>query len=51
MKSGMKLNSEHLAEVATLNPIQNGFFRGSSRIGWRQKDPPSLTSVTYIIQC
>ena len=35
-----------------VNPIQDGLFRGCSRMGrrGRQKAPPSLKSVTHILQ-
>ena len=31
------------------NPIQDGHFRGCSRM-WGQKGPPSLKSITHILQ-
>ena len=40
------------ADERSLNPIQDGHFRGCSRMGgWgEQKDPPSLKSVAHILQ-
>ena len=32
----------------TFNPIQNGLFRGCSRMGEATKSPSSLKSVTHI---
>ena len=32
------------------NPIQDGHFRDCSRMGWGQKGPTSLKSVTNIVQ-
>ena len=39
-------------ECGNLNPIQDGLFRGCSRMGGGggEKWPPSLKSVTHILQ-
>ena len=34
----------------SLNPIEDRLFRGCSRMGEGQKGPPSLKSVTHILQ-
>ena len=36
-------------DVDNLNPIQDGHFRGCSRMG-EAKRPPSLKSVTHVLQ-
>ena len=37
--------------ISTINPIQDGLFRGYSRMGRGQKGPPFLKSVKDILQC
>ena len=37
--------------MSTINPIQDGLFRGYSRMGRGQKGPPFLKSVKHILQC
>ena len=38
--------------ICSLNPIQDGLFRGCSRMrGGGRKKAPSLKSVTHILQC
>ena len=41
------MKEKHGLGKVTPNPIQDGYFRGHSRIG-KQKSPPSLKSVTHI---
>ena len=36
--------------LVRINPIQDGLFRGCSRMGGGQKGPVSLKSVTDILQ-
>ena len=37
-------------DLVSINPIQDGLFQGCSRMGRGQKGPPSLKSVTQILQ-
>ena len=47
----MTLLLEYISMVVIINPIQDGLFRGCSGMGrGGAKRPPSLKSVTYILQ-
>ena len=59
-KSKKKKNADNIVKLKEIeakkkninhhfNPTQDGFFGGCSRIG-EQKGPPSLKSVTHILQ-
>ena len=48
--SGRNCSDENIYMEFRFNPIQDGLFRGCSRMGEDLFGPPSLKSVTQILQ-
>ena len=47
-ENNLNQNIMHVSQMFTFNPIQDGHFRGYSRMGGRQRGPFSLKSLKSV---